>query len=163
MTDNPRIRAFWWTRAQLARAFAWMTHFERRRLEWTLAVYTLYFGIGLLMPAQSMSSSTFVGTLSLMSELGWGVAYSVVGVIHMVALHINGRAAWTPFARLAVLAFNSQVFLALCLSLVPANPWGTGVMTYGAIAIGFCGVAIIAAAQDCGKEIAIWRRRDAGI
>ncbi len=142
-------------RAVIAR---WFTHYAQRRLEWLLALYTVWFGGMLCLPPLSMSSASFEGALSLMSETSWGVTYVVVGLIHNVALHVNGRAAWTPFARLCALTLNANVFLAMCLSLIPVNPVGTGVLTYGFVAVGFCGAAIWGAAQDCGRELKIWRR-----
>lgn len=136
----------------------WFTHYPQRRLEWLLALYTVWFGGMLCLPVPSMNPDSFIGALSYMSETSWGVAYVMVGLLHNVALHINGRAAWTPFARLAALALNANVFLAMALSLMPVNPVDTGVLTYGFIAIGFCGAAIWSAAQDCGREVKIWRK-----
>lgn len=140
----------------------WFTHYAGRRLEWLLAFYTVFFGAALMMPAASMSTATFTGALFMLPEWGWGLLYVVVGLMHISALHINGRAAWTPFARFVALFLNSQVFLALALSLAPSNPWGTGVLTYGFISVGFCGAAIYAAGQDCGREIKTWKARRHG-
>lgn len=138
----------------------WFTHYRTRRLEWSLATYTLFFGLALLLPWPSMASLSFLTVLGLMSETSWGLVYTAVGLCHMMSLHINGRAAWTPFARLAALFLNSQVFLALAVGLMPANPLGTGVLTYGFMAVGFCGPAMAAAAFDCGREYKIWRGRN---
>ena len=141
----------------MQRIFGWFTHFRMRRLEWLLAIYTVFFGAALMLPPVSMASGSFVWLLAAMPESTWGALYFIVGTLHAMALHVNGRAAWTPFARLAALTLNSQVFLAMALYLTKSNPFGTGVITYGFIAIGFCGTCIAAAAYDCGKEIAIWR------
>lgn len=140
---------------QLAKFF---THFEGRKLEWFLSIYTLVFGILVALPPVSMASNSFTGTLFLMSETTWGLCYAFAGALHMYALHINGRAFWTPLVRALALAVNSQVFLALSLSLTPANAWGTGVITYAAL---FCAclLALWAAAKDCGDELKIWRQQ----
>lgn len=145
------------------RNVSWFTHYNQRRLEWLLAFYTLFFGVMISMPPTSMGSFGFTNALALMPETAWGLTYAVVGIVHNLALHVNGRAAWTPFARLAALALNSQVFLALALGVASVNPWSTGVFTYGFFAIGFCGAAIFAAAYDCGREIKIWRTRHGGL
>lgn len=137
--------------------FPWFTHYASRKLEWLISIYTMWFGVMLMLPMHSMSSASFIGALVLFGEREWGAIYAFVGVLHCYALHINGRAPWTPFARLLALFLNANAFLAMSLSLVPANPWGTGVMTYGFLAIGFCGAALYSAAQDCGREIKIWR------
>lgn len=139
----------------------WFTHYERRKLEWCIVTYTILFGASLLLPWQSMSSAAFVGVLALATEPMWGVIYLSAGLIHSCALHINGRAAWTPFARLAALILNSQVFLAMALGLAESNPIGTGVINYSLIACIFCGAAVVSAAADCGNELKIWRRNGA--
>lgn len=137
----------------------WFTHFASRRLEWCLAFYTTYFGLILTLPPKSMSSQSFSVALYQMTETQWGAVYLIVGIAHIMSLHINGRAAWTPFVRVGALFINCQVFLALSVSLGKVNSWGTGTHNYGFIALVFCGVALYAAAHDCGREIKIWRGR----
>lgn len=124
-----------------------------------LAIYTFGFGLWLLLPVNSFNPESFRRALYYVVEEGWGAIYAAVGAFHLVALHINGRAAWTPFGRLAAVIINSQVFLAITLGLFPSNPWGTGVYTYGMLGLAFCGVCIVSAAMDCGNELAIRRRR----
>lgn len=136
----------------------WFTHYESRKLEWSISIYTLIFGLALMLPPSSMSTAGYSPVLALLPERGWGMLYTTVGAAHMVALHINGRGAWTPFTRLAALTINSQVFLAMSLSFAASNPYGTAVITYGSLGMLFCGMAIWAAALDCGREIAIWQR-----
>ena len=139
----------------------WFTHFGKRKLEWLLALYTCGFGIWLLLPPDSMNIRSFATALRFLREGEWGAIYACVGACHALALHINGRAAWTPFARLAAVFLNSQVFLAITAGIYPSNPWGTGVFTYGFLGIGFCGVCMVSAAVDCGKEVKVWRIRNA--
>lgn len=141
---------------------SWFTNFAARRLEWVLSFYTIYFGALLLMPPISMSSRSFAYTTYVMSENKWGLLYFTVGCLHAIALHINGRAAWTPFARLASLFINSQVLLALSVSLARVDVWATGPHTYGFIGLVFCGVAMYSAAFDCGREYSIWRGQRRG-
>lgn len=138
----------------------WFTRYNERRLEWLLAFYTLFFGLMISLPPQSMTSNGFTVALALMPEWAWGAIYVAVGIVHNLALHVNGRAAWTPFARVAVLVLNSQVFFALAIKIAEVSPWSTGVFTYGFFSFGFCGAAIFAAAYDCGREIKIWRKRN---
>lgn len=139
--------------------YQWFTRFSERRLEWALAIYTLFFGLFLILPPASMNTRSFTAALSFMPEWKWGLLYAAVGVLHNAALHVNGRAAWTPFARLGALFLNSQAFLGLALGIARANPWSTGVFTYAFFGIGFCGAAIYTAALDCGREIKIWQAR----
>lgn len=138
---------------------SWFTNYQHRRLEWALSTCTVTLGAVLLWPAESMGLPIYGTALRIMGESDWGLLYFIVGSCHIIALHINGRAAWTPFVRLAALFLNSQVFLALSLGLAHVNAWSVGAFIFGYLATVFCGMAIWAAAQDCGREFAIWRRR----
>ena len=138
----------------------WFTHYRVRRLEWSLSIFTVVFGAVLILPHVSMATPGYSPVLSMLGERDWGLVYAVTGLCHMMALHVNGRGAWTPFARLAALLVNSQVLLAMSLAFAQGNILGTATITYGSLAVIFCGPAIWSAALDCGNEIAIWRGRD---
>lgn len=141
----------------------WFTKFSERKLEFGLALYTIGFGLWLAIPGLSFTGSAgFAGVVSIMGEHLWSVMFFCVGTIHLYALHINGRAAWTPFARLAALLGNSAVLFNLSFGFWLNTPLSSGVYTYGFFAFGFCGMAIVPAAKDCGREIAIWRSRKNG-
>ncbi|WP_072296157.1 hypothetical protein [Paracoccus sp. SM22M-07] len=135
----------------------WFTNFRQRRLEWCIALYTVGFGAFLMLPFVSFATAGYRGVLTLMSEFSWGLVYLLTGILHNVALHVNGRAAWTPFARVVTLFLNSQVFLAFALAFAHSNPAGSGVFTYAVIATLFCWVALWAAGEDCGREYKIWK------
>ena len=139
----------------------WFTHYRARRLEWSISIFTVIFGLWLMLPFNSMATPGYSTVLALLQEFEWGIVYAVTGVCHMTALHVNGRGAWTPFARLAALIINSQVLLAMSMGFAHGNPFGTATVTYGLLAVVFCGPAIWTAALDCGREIAIWRGRNA--
>lgn len=143
----------------MTRFFAWFTHYPSRKLEWAIAWFTLLLGVWLLLPAEAMNTRSYNSALFLMSETQWGLTYLTAGIVHNIALHINGRAAWTPLGRFVALVLNSQVFLALALNLWNSNPWGLGGFTYTFFSIGFCGPALVAAGLDCGRELKIWRAR----
>ncbi|AXC50082.1 hypothetical protein DRW48_10590 [Paracoccus suum] len=138
----------------------WFTKFPERKLEFGLAFYTLGLGLWLARPGLSFSGSAgFSGVTSIMREDYWAALFICVGSLHAYALHINGRAAWTPFARLVALFVNGLVLFNLAFGFWLYTPLSSGVYTYGFMAFGFCGMAIYAAAKDCGREIAIWRSR----
>ena len=143
--------------------FKWFTKYQERKLEFGLALYTLGFGLWLAIPGLSFAGSAgFDGVTSIMGERLWSALFVCVGAIHAYALHINGRAAWTPFARLAALLCNGVVLFNLAFGFWLYTPLSSGVYTYGFMAFGFCGMAIVAAAKDCGREIAIYRSRKNG-
>lgn len=132
------------------------TNYVNRKLEWFIALYTIGFGLWLSLPPGSMNVVTFGRPLSWFSESEWGFMYLIIGLFHAFSLYINGRASWTPFARALFLLANSQILLALAGGAALVYPWGTGVYTYTAFAIGACGPAFFAASVDCGREIEIW-------
>lgn len=139
---------------------SWLfTNFSNKRLEWCLALYCVWIGTGMLLPPVTLGATTFRVALQYATETGWGGTFLASGILHMFALHINGRAAWTPFLRAAALAVSSQTFLAFALSLAPVSMFGMSFLTYLFFAIVFCGVAFSSAAFDCGREIKIWRMR----
>lgn len=144
------------------RIVSWFTNWGHRKLEWGIAGYTLYFGAGLLLPILSMSHMSYSRVISIMSEPEWGMTYIAAGVTHAYSLHINGRAAWTPFARLAALILTSQVFLSIAIGLYEASGISAGFLTYSYFTFGFCGIAISSAAHDCGREYKIWRGKNGG-
>ena len=138
----------------------WFTHYRARRLEWSLSIFSALFGLVLVLPHTSMATTEYSPVLSVLGERGWGAIYATAGLCHMMALHVNGRGAWTPFARLAALFINSQVLLTMSLAFAQGNVLGTATITYGSLAVIFCGPAIWSAALDCGNEIAIWRGKN---
>lgn len=142
--------------------FSWFTHYPQRKLEWLIAIYTVWFGLWLIGPWDAMSPTSFSSVLGYATEATWGVIYLAVGVLHNYALHVNGRAAWTPFVRSAALMLNCNVFLAMTIGLIHVYPGDTGVATYGFMVFGFCGAALWSASSDVGREVKIWRKRKNG-
>lgn len=140
----------------------WFYNFQRRRLEWLIAIYTFMFGAMLMIPGASFISQTWRGTLEMMPEHSWAILYLATGIMHNIALHVDGRAAWTPFARLIVLFINSQVFLSIALTIAQYHIMAANVFIHSFMGIAFCGVAIAAAAEDCGREIKIAQERRNG-
>lgn len=142
--------------------FPWFTRWPDRKLEWTLALYTVWFGLWLLMPWQAMNTRSFDSVLTWAREPLWGLLFLFIGVCHNVALHVNGRAWWTPLVRTVALLMNATAFLVMDLGLAAENPGGTGVGTYTYFVFGFCGAALWTASYDVGHEWTIWRSRANG-
>lgn len=136
------------------------THWQARKLEWWLAMATFGFGVWLMAPWVSFATVGYIGVAALLGEFAWGCLYLCVGAGHCYALHVNGRAWWTPFLRVATLFTNSQVFLAFAIAFYGQNPASTAVYIYSACVVACC-FAIIPAFEDCGKEIKIMRGRNA--
>lgn len=142
--------------------FPWFTNYAQKKLEWLIAIYTVWFGLWLLGPWDAMNSTSFGTVLGYASERAWGATYLAVGILHNYALHVNGRAAWTPLVRSGALLLNCNVFLAMTIGLVHSYPGSTGVATYSFMVFGFCGAALWSASSDVGREIKIWRKNRHG-
>lgn len=142
--------------------FPWFTNYAQRKLEWCIAIYTVWFGLWLSGPWDAMNPTSFDNVLKYADEHTWGAVYVVVGVLHNYALHVNGRSSWTPFVRCGALLLNCNVFLAMTIGLAQTNPGGTAVSTYSFMVFGFCGAALWSAASDMGREIKIWRKKRHG-
>jgi hypothetical protein len=131
--------------------------FQQRKLEWCIALATVWIGFFATLPPVNLHPRIFAALLRIMPELGWGLLYLVVGLLHCWALHVDVKAWWTPFVRTVALLLNSQIYLAVAIALALWNPWGLGAQTYLVLGLGFCGVAFRTAAADCGRELAIWQ------
>jgi hypothetical protein len=66
---------------------------------------------------------------------------ALLGVVHMIALLVNGTASWTPLVRLVVTAVNAGFFAWVSAMAVAAPQVGPAALVYGYIAFGFgwCG------------------------
>lgn len=136
----------------------WFTHFKERRLEFITAVYTVATGAFLALPVTSMNTSVGVAhATEFMAERVWAGVFVALGLASLWALHVNGRAAWTPHARLATSGLSMLAFAALASAFLAAQPQSLGVCAYALSAFLFCGNCVLSAARDVGQEIS--RRR----
>lgn len=70
-----------------------MHHGRPRALDWGCALLILGWGLALLAPGETLSSSpAYANILSRASEAAWGWLCISVGLIHAIALLVNGRA-----------------------------------------------------------------------
>lgn len=85
----------------------------------------------------------------------------VVGTLHNYALHVDGRASWTPFVRWALL-LNCNVFLAMTIGALDKSGRHSSkhLQFHGVRFLRRC--AVIEAASDMGREIKIWRKKRHG-
>ena len=75
---------------------------------------------------------------------------ALLGVVHMIALLVNGTAAWTPVVRLMVTAVNAGFFAWVAGMALQVPPVGPAALMYAYVAIGFgwCGFV---AGQDVAR------------
>lgn len=131
--------------------------FDRRKLEWCIALFTILLGYSLMAPNSSFPPSYKIGMLYHLDELELGLLYTAVGCAHCMGLHVSYQSLWAPLLRILVLGSNASLFFSVALAIGETNPWGFGFTTNTGLAFLFCGVAMRTAAADLGTELAIHR------
>lgn len=110
--------------------------FERRKLEVFFAMLTTGFGAWLLFPAQAMDAPALVHVRGMADELAWGGLFLSNGIMHCAWLAVNGARWWSPIVRFWAAFGSASLYLIWCAGFATYDPTGTGVYTYGALAIG---------------------------
>ena len=105
---------------------------KRLVIERLACVYGVGMGLWLVWHQhEAMSTRAYAGVLDTASPMQWGVAWVVLAAIHRFAIHINGRAWWTPFLRLAALSLHLFIALSFFLGFLTTVPESTAVVSYG--------------------------------
>ncbi|MEL6680650.1 MAG: hypothetical protein AAFQ51_18250, partial [Pseudomonadota bacterium] len=81
-------------------AFEWIWALDTRLLEITLALVMLVRGIMKLTPGSVTDYDVYSVFHQIAPEEVWGVLFAVCGIVHLVALYINGRWKTTPSIRI---------------------------------------------------------------
>lgn len=131
--------------------------FDRRKLEWCIALYTILLGYSMMAPNDSLPANYQTGVVEHLGELGLGLLYVTIGCAHCMSLHVSYRSWKAPLVRIIVLGCNASLFVSVALAIGETNPWGFGFTTNIGLAFLFCGVAMRTAAADFGTELAIHR------
>lgn len=135
------------------------TNYEGRKLEWYISMHTMGIGLWISLPTLSMPFRPgYFGPLSIMAEETWGLLFTIIGSVHFISLHINGRAYWTPFARAFALLLNATALLTFAHGLFLFDFWTTGVFVWTSYGILGCGMAFVSAMGDCGKAWLLYKR-----
>lgn len=113
-----------------------MHSFERRKLEIFLACLTTGFGLWLLFPSTAMRSAALVHLTDMADEFWWGAMFFSNGLMHCAWLAVNGARWWSPIVRFWAAFGSASLYLIWCAGFATYDPTGTGVYTYGALAIG---------------------------
>lgn len=122
-----------------------------RRLDHALALFMIAYGAFVLHPAESMTATTYQLLIGWGSEIFWGFAILMLGLIQFAAIYINGGRGWTPYARIATNYAASITWVTVAIGIGAVDPWSTGVVNYIMLALAhvFCAVA---AARDAAKR-----------
>lgn len=135
---------------------AWRIRIKDRALEWHVAAYTMFFGLWLSGPEQSLNPVTLRAVLDMVPESVWAIIFALVGAIHLVALAINGSAWWTPFVRTAAAGLNLFAYVLLAFAIWSSTPWSSGVPTYTFIAASLVTI-LFRAMRECFLLRRAWR------
>lgn len=95
-----------------------VAHFRLRALEWGLAGILLTAGIVLLNPYPTFEQPIFVEMKRIANELTWALICTMVGVVRLSALYVNGAWRKSPWIRLGTALVSSLIWLQLTLGLV---------------------------------------------
>ena len=127
---------------------------KERKLEWWLAISTTIIGLLVLWPTTDSFNKVFhQPVLSVMPEWVWGLSFTVVGMWHVVALQINGRASWTPILRAIAAVFTAMVFSMLGWSFSIINQFSVSSVTFGILIPAAAIVCGYQAGKDIAKEV----------
>lgn len=103
--------------------------------EWATSFIMLFFGVSLLLPGETMAIKGY-GNMAFNNygDAGIGSIMTLLGVLRIIALYINGNWKRTPLIRMVGAVLGVQMFLAISVSLAipfltrdmaPNTAWGT--------------------------------------
>lgn len=104
--------------------------FKDRIFEWWLAANTFGFGVFLGAGVPSMDSPAFAQLVAWLPEAAWAAFFAVTGLLHLIALAINGRRWWTPFVRSGTTALNLTAYVFFGVGFLLLDPSSTAVYSY---------------------------------
>lgn len=108
--------------------------FRLRALEWQNACISIGFGLFILASPDLFHAASFQGFIG--GPTVWGTGATLIGVVNIVALIINGTVP-KPTAALRTLSAVLQVFgfLMLSIGFLASGTGTTGIATYGVLAV----------------------------
>jgi len=109
-------------------------HFQVRFPEWLCAIVLTAWGLYLTthptMFTDPKTAPLWAGMNAMMSQPLWGMVATVVGVLRMGALYVNGAHSRTPMVRLIASFFSAFIWTQVLVGLWHANVSNTGLIAY---------------------------------
>lgn len=104
--------------------------YATRSLEAYLAVMDILFGVLVVLPMwDTMEPGIYARLLDIIpNEAVWGAILAGRGLLHAIALRINGRAWWTPFARAACSGISAIFWCLFLVAILSAHPFVPGLV-----------------------------------
>lgn len=123
--------------------------YRRRHAELFVALGAAAIGYWLIRPEISMATPSYADLLETAAESTWGAVFLVNGLIHALALQINGHRWWTPFIRLFACAYSAALYGAFIVGFWVIVPDSTAIPTYTVLGFGMAASCTWQAFIDC--------------
>ena len=121
------------------------THRRKDRpLEWFLAGFSCVWGVAVMGAPGVVALAPHELTVEALGTPRLAVMSALLGIAQMIALLVNGTAAWTPFARLLTTAANAGFFAWVAGITLQLHDVGPSALIYGYTALGFVWSAWVA-------------------
>lgn len=134
---------------------------QTRSVEWLLAALMVAWGVGLMLPGDSMSLPQYKLLAVLAPEYVWSSWSISIGLIRIVALYVNGSWKRTPLIRSTCAGFGIIWWLVLIFLFKGATdgPVPAGLMFYP-VFIAFEGYSVYRGARDSYHTgaLQLWHR-----
>lgn len=102
-------------------------HFPVRATEWMLASMKLSFGFILLLPYPIFNQPMLSGLARMGFQHTWGWIAFAAGLVHLIALYVNGTRRKSPHVRAFCSGIGSVFWLCVCKGMfapgIPSTGW----------------------------------------
>lgn len=123
---------------------------QTRSVEWLLASLMLAWGIGLLLPGDTMELNTYRFLSALAPEPVWAAWSLAIGCVRLLALYINGSWRRTPLIRGICSVLGMMWWLVLGFLFMTATAGGPtpAALLWYPVFVGFEGYSAFRSARD---------------
>lgn len=133
---------------------------QTRSVEWLLACMMVAWGLGLMLPGDTMALPRYAMLSALAPEAVWAAWSIAIGALRAVALYINGAWRQTPLIRATCAMLGLIWWLVLGFLFAagsePGAPVAPGLLWFP-VFIGFEGYSIVRGARDSYHSGALHR------
>lgn len=132
---------------------------QTRSVEWMLAAMMLAWGIGLMLPGDTMSLPQYRMLGAIAPETVWAAWSISIGTVRIIALYVNGAWRRTPLIRAfgAILGIVWWLVLGFLFAAAAGNGPLPADLWWFAVFIGFEGYSVCRGARDSYHSGALQR------
>lgn len=111
-------------------------HFKIRITDWLLSAILFSWGLALAVASPAVwALPTFSGLDRIAPQLAWAVAATLVGLVRIVALFVNGAVRRSPHLRMIGAFLSIFVWVQLCLGVTFSDLVGPGIAIFAWLAV----------------------------